>query len=269
MPAPATDWAAAVSERSAHLLAAPPREATVLAAFPSALYLHVDDGLLPVLARGALRLPTAVVVAGAACRTGWGVQPGDAVGVGGGMVVLPRVTVRAVRQWRPRRMPVAPGVSPVHLVSWSPSRWREDAAELAGRVVAHEELRAVVRRLVGSGPGLTPSGDDVLCGVLLGLRLLGRAAELPRVWEAVVPRLASTTTLGAALLVEALQGFAVPPVISLGQALAAGDEGRVRRALEDVLAIGHSSGADLLAGLAGCLDALQDPATGWASVVRS
>jgi hypothetical protein len=121
-------------------------------------------------------------------------------------------------------------------------------------------LRALVRRLVGAGPGLTPSGDDVLCGVLLGLRLLGRARSLPRLWDAVAPRLPATTTLSAALLVEAVQGFAVPPVIDLGQALAEGDPVGVRAAAARVLAVGHTSGADLLAGLTGCLDALHDKA---------
>jgi hypothetical protein len=76
-----------------------------------------------------------------------------------------------------------------------------------------------VGTLVGAGSGLTPSGDDVLCGVLLGLRMLGRARDLPRLWDTVAPRLSTTTTLSAALLVEAVQGYAVPPVIDLGEAL--------------------------------------------------
>lgn len=260
MAAPATVWAAAVSERSAHLLAAPVREGTVLAAFPSALYVGVDDGLLPVVARGALRLPTALVVAGAGPRVGWAVQPGDVVTVGGGEVVLPRVRVRAVREWRPRRVPVASDASVSHLPSGSPSAWRGVAAELAVRVVDGGPLTTLVRRLVGAGPGLTPSGDDVLCGVLLGLRLLGHARSLPRLWDAVAQRLTTTTTLSAALLVEAVQGYAVPPVVDLGEALVAGDGPGLPAAVDRVLAVGHTSGADLLSGLSGCLDTLRDKA---------
>ena len=75
---------------------------------------------------------------------------------------------------------------------------------------------------VGAGPGLTPSGDDVLCGVLLGLRLHPRgssplAAEL---WRAVEPRLTATTSLSAALLREAAEGYAVEPVVRLLERLA-------------------------------------------------
>jgi Protein of unknown function (DUF2877) len=258
--APATTWPAAGSERSGFLLARTPGPATVLAVFPAALYLEVGRDLLPVVAPGGLRLPTALVLAAPVRPVGWGVQPGDVVTVGGGEVVLPGVRVPAVREWRPRRMPVAPGASASRLPSASPSTWRDDAVELAGRVVDGGPVTALVRRLVGAGPGLTPSGDDVLCGVLLGLRLLGRARDLPRLWDAVAPRLSTTTTLSAALLVEAVQGYAVPPVIELGDALVAGDVLGVSAAAAQVLAVGHTSGADLLAGLAGCLDALQDKA---------
>jgi hypothetical protein len=255
--APATTWSAAGSERSAHLLAHAQRPAVVLAVFPAALYVEVDGSLLPVVAPGGLRLPTALALAGPARRVGWGVQPGDTVTVGGGGVSLPRVSVRAVRQWRPRRMPVAPAVTPAHLAHVAPSTWRDDAAELGARVVSGGPVSTLVRRLVGAGPGLTPSGDDVLCGLLLGLRLLGNARSLPRLWDAVAPRLHSTTTLSAALLVEAVQGYAVPPVIELGDALAAVHAGGVPAAVARVLAVGHTSGADLLAGLAGCLDAVR------------
>jgi hypothetical protein len=57
-----------------------------------------------------------------------------------------------------------------------------------------------------------------------------------------------------------VQGYAVPPVIDLGRALAADDAVGVRDAAARVLAVGHTSGADLLAGLTGCLDALHDKA---------
>lgn len=260
MALPVTTWPAAGSERSAFLLARAPGPATVLAVFPAALYLAVDRDLLPVVAPGGLRLPTALALAAPVRPVGWGVQPGDVVTVGGREVVLPGVRVRAVREWRPRRMPVAVRASVRHLPAGSPSTWRDDAAELAARVVDGGSLTALVRRLVGAGPGLTPSGDDVLCGVLLGLRLLGRARDLPRLWDAVAPRLSATTTLSAALLTEAVQGYAVPPVIDLGEALVADDAGGVAAAAARVLAVGHTSGAELLAGLSGCLDALRDRA---------
>ena len=68
--------------------------------------------------------------------------------------------------------------------------------------------------------------------------------------------LAATTSLSASLLLAAAAGCAVPEVAALANALSEADEAGVDEALPAVLAIGHSSGADLLAGLAGALDAL-------------
>jgi Protein of unknown function (DUF2877) len=268
--APATIWPAAVSQRSADLLGAPARPATVLAAFPTALYLKLDgplDGpevVLPLVGPRGLRLPTAVTVSTEVPTVGWGVQPGDVVVVGDGEITLPGVRVRAVRTWRPTAMPSAAGALQVGflaaMVRQSP--WLSPARRLAEGVRAGAGLDAMARALVGSGPGLTPSGDDVLCGVLLGIRLHRVHAEplVARLWAAVEPRRATTTSLSAALLGEAAQGYAVPAVVRLGEALVAGDRGAALQAARGVLGIGHTSGADLLAGLVGCLQALE-PAT--------
>jgi hypothetical protein len=104
--------------------------------------------------------------------------------------------------------------------------------------------------VAGRGPGLTPSGDDLLCGVMLatwvwpGLAAAGRAAALrARIAEAASPR---TTTVGAAYVQAAQRGWASGAwhrlVLSLGDAPAA------RAAALQVLAIGETSGADALAG---------------------
>jgi hypothetical protein len=148
--------------------------------------------------------------------------------------------------------------------------WRATAHTLTDGLLAGdvESLPDRVSTLVGAGPGLTPSGDDVLCGILLGLRLhpRGSLSLVEQLWAAVRPRLTTTTSLSAALLTEAAEGYAVAPVIRLADALArrAAEPGTTGRlgstelsaAVHAVLAIGHSSGADLLGGLAGCLDTL-------------
>lgn len=258
MAAAPTVWPAAVSQRAAGLLGADRRPATVLGAFPRALYLEVAGGraLLPIVAPGGLRLPTAVTVSTPV--VGWGVQPGEQVLVGGGEICLPGVVVRAVRTWRPVRVPSAedgcpPGTGAVR----ARLPWSDPARRLTDRLRAGEDVRSGVAALVGAGPGLTPSGDDVLCGMLLALRLRGpgSAALGPVLWRAVQPRLTSTTSLSAALLTEAAEGYAVPPVVRLGEALVGGDAAQVAAAVPAVLAIGHTSGADLLGGLVGALDA--------------
>lgn len=262
MPLPATAWPAAASTRSAALVDGPSRPATVLAAFPAALYLDVDGALLPVVARGGLRLPTALVLARSLPPSGWGARPGAVVEVGAGRVRLPRADLVAVRTWVPRRvhpgrgaviLPPAPAPAPAPTPA---GRWRSEATALAARAVDGDDLGALVDALVGAGPGLTPSGDDVLCGVLLGLRLGGRLDAVAGLWDAVRPRLGATTTLSAALLAEAADGYAVPDLERLAAALAVGDSAAADRAVAAVAAVGHTSGRDLLAGFVGALEAL-------------
>jgi hypothetical protein len=255
----ATLWPAAVSARSAERLSAAPRPATVLAAFPTALYLRLDRhaDVLPVVTTRGLRLPTALALGTDLPWVGWGVQPGDVVVVGGGEVRLPGATVRAVRTWSPRRCPSTRAASRGWPGDPGPLAWRDPAAGLTEALVHGEPVEPAVAALVGAGLGLTPSGDDALCGVLLGLRLAGRNALRRTLWAAVAPRLGSTTSLSAALLAEAAAGYAVPEMSRLLDALAAGDHDAVRTAAVGVRAIGHTSGADLLGGLAGTLDALQ------------
>jgi hypothetical protein len=145
-------------------------------------------------------------------------------------------------------------------------------------VVTGLPLDLAVASVVGAGPGLTPSGDDLLCGVLLALRLAGRVDDLALLWAAVSPLLAATTSLSAALLAEAAEGYAAPPVVRLASALAeevpavgdtsavgdtpGADRPPVEALVAEVLAIGHSSGAELLAGLAGTLEAVSAHAVG-------
>jgi hypothetical protein len=256
--AAATLWPAAVSERSADSLGRPRRPAVVLAAFPAALYLELGQSreVLPLVAQSGLRLPTAVTVA--THVVGWGVQPGEEVLVGEGEIRLPGVVVRAVRTWRPVRVPTAAdGCAPESGAVSARLPWSGPARLLTERVRAGDDLSSAVAALVGAGSGLTPSGDDVLCGVLLGLRLHGpgSAALVPALWREVRPRLTTTTSLSAALLTEAAHGYAVPAVVRLAEALVGGDEEQVAAAVPAVLRIGHTSGADLLGGLVGALDA--------------
>jgi hypothetical protein len=102
-------------------------------------------------------------------------------------------------------------------------------------------------RLAGLGGGLTPGGDDFLCGAMLWAWL---AHPEPRsfcgaIVETAAPR---TTTLSAAFLQAAAQGECSAAWHALLNALAQGDDSGVSRAALDVLAHGATSGADALAG---------------------
>ena len=265
-----TTWPAAVSERSASVLAAAPRTAIVLAAFPQALYLRLrddrpgpDDRVLPVVTATGLRLPTAMVLATVLPTVGWGVQPGDAVAVGDGQVHLPGVRIRGVRTWRPLRVPgadrpMAPDAAHA-VVSLTAPAWVEAADSLVAAALAGQDVTRQVSATVGDGAGLTPTGDDLLCGALLALRFGGAAEARVRLWSAVMPRLGSTTSLSAALLVEAADGYAVPAVVRLAAALVGGTgtAHAVVPAARDVVGIGHLSGVALLSGLVGALAAVR------------
>ena len=93
-------------------------------------------------------------------------------------------------------------------------------------------------RLAGRGGGLTPSGDDVLCGYVAGLVLWhGRAGDAASIATAAAAR---TTLLSATLLRHAARGELPEPAHAL---LERGDPEPLRR-------FGHSSGRAILLGLA-------------------
>ena len=326
---------AAVSPLVAAELAGEPRRRRVLAAFPSCLYVELGahERVLAVLASDALLLPIGVRLAVPSAEVQWGVEPGGHVVVGEGRVRLPQADVVAVRPLRPGRvLPSAVGIGAAAAPDWSalpdPGLLGDLAHDLAAAALAGGSADPGVRGLVGVGHGLTPSGDDALCGVLLALSAVEspearRAlAAVRTVVRSVLPR---TTSLSAALLVAAGDGYAVPAVARLVTLLvgagyaapgvsrpatlaaAAGPTGRmegpkpvlepgsagsirsvgpslrdwghgkaadvvedpatsrvtsrVTELVERVLAIGHTSGRDLLAGVSGALRAVHHHAS--------
>jgi len=100
-----------------------------------------------------------------------------------------------------------------------------------------------VDRLVGAGDGLTPRGDDVLCGWLAMHRAAGAAT--PVVDKAVRTRMQQTTLLSATLLDCALHGEVLPHFAAYVEALGTHAQDGAER---DLLAVGHSTGSGLLEG---------------------
>ena len=97
-----------------------------------------------------------------------------------------------------------------------------------------------VARLVGRGEGLTPLGDDVLCGWLAAHRAQGRPT--PEVDAAVRAHAHRTTLLSATLLDCALHGEAVPELVRWLR------DPADAAAADALLAVGGTSGAGLMAG---------------------
>jgi hypothetical protein len=249
---------AAVSPLTTRLVAGRPRRGVVRGVYRYGVYLEVAGNVLPVLARDAVALPTALRLALTSDELRWEVGPGDRVEVGGNQVRMPGATIRGVRTWRPGRVRPAGSGSPPLAV---PELLREAAGERSAwllrpvrEAVGADDPTAAVAALVGRGSGLTPSGDDALAGALLVQHAL-LSDRGPALARAVRDRLPSTTAVSAALLVAAADGWAAPEVVALVDAAVAGHVRAVGSRLAPVLAIGHDSGRDLVAGIAAGLSA--------------
>jgi len=112
------------------------------------------------------------------------------------------------------------------------------------------------RDLVGLGPGLTPSGDDYLAGVMLGLHAIGQPEAAVDMHEGLRPAIrAAGQAISAAHLLAARDGLAGIAVDGFLAALLRADEDGIRDGIRAVAATGHTSGWDTLAGVVAVLDA--------------
>ena len=237
----------------------------VCAVFRRSLYLRLPGGAYvclgdATLGRGPLN---ARVVDPEALR---GLKIGDAAAAG----------LRGARLWRPRDVGrrAAPSELRRNLQRLRHAATRHPAAQgLGGALVGarspllehatpalraldawlarpREPVPARARRLIGLGPGLTPSGDDYFGGLLLGLRASGRRGAAAELWRWLEPRARRrTSAISFAHLAAAAQGEAHEALHACVAALFGAPPARWRRLLERLDAVGHSSGRDGLAGV--------------------
>jgi hypothetical protein len=112
------------------------------------------------------------------------------------------------------------------------------------------------RRLIGLGEGLTPAGDDLLVGSLAVTQRFRPDFVLdnPGIGQALANTACAGTTLVAReFLLEALEGRFSEIVIAL---LTAADVPGARAALDDLLKLGATSGADTATGMRLAVEAL-------------
>jgi hypothetical protein len=108
--------------------------------------------------------------------------------------------------------------------------------------------------LLGLGGGLTPSGDDYAGGALFARALVvGRTADAAA-WRRAAARVvaaapARTHPISAALLADLAAGRSWAPLHDLVAALAAASPDTARAAARRLVALGHTSGWDMLAGV--------------------
>ena len=231
-----------IGERARRALARGGGLARPLAAFPDAPYLEAGGEVIWVGARLPARHPRAVLTTAPPPR-----------GVALRFASLPE------RGWSPRlpalgsaeaagkllrdiRPPFPRGL-PAHRVQALAAAYLCDDP--------HDVFEATLP-LLGVGGGFTPSGDD-----LAGAALFGRRALCPDAarWREVAEGLsreagARSHAVSAALFADLARGESFEPLHALVEALACGARERTASAARALAAIGHSSGRDMLAGLA-------------------
>jgi hypothetical protein len=279
----------------AYLVAAGDFSGTVHSVFPTACNIAVGDQLITVQDAAKRHTPTSVRVAAygpgswaPSVRVGdRAVQRAGVLSFGRHALHVGRVPVWApgpVAHWAPassstrHRLAQLSAARADHLRAGAHTAAPElelDARALAallpgtrpepgtaGRASDAPGLEPAVARLVGAGPGLTPSGDDVLVGLLAALSRGGHgcpwaAVASDRVGEIVLRYAHRTTDISAHYLRLAARGHVGEPLSDLLDSLVTGlpAEALLDRA-SDVLSVGASSGADALLGVLAGLDAV-------------
>jgi hypothetical protein len=125
------------------------------------------------------------------------------------------------------------------------------------RVLDAEDIGSVCDAalpLLGLGPGLTPAGDDLVGAALFARRVMAASPREAAAWACVAKRLIDAAhershPVAAALFrdLAALRTFAPLHRLAAGLASQAGDE-ETLDAARSLIAIGHSSGWEMLAG---------------------
>lgn len=148
---------------------------------------------------------------------------------------------------------------PLSVGRWWDARCRIDRldADLVRTFVATLEPLSLPRppdACVGWGPGLTPAADDVLVGMLIGLR----AAGAPGLADALAASCseADTVPFSRALLDHAARGEAVRPLLDLVYALAG--RGDVSRCVISLSRFGATSGRHMIDGVRRAMNVVAD-----------
>ena len=154
-------------------------------------------------------------------------------------------------------LPAGPpaGLSPLLRAAWSGlaeliPAWRAGDAAAIGRAAG---------RLVGLGPGQTPSGDDLLAGLMVANDRAGAWQFVPLRAACLESAAGRTTDLGLARLRYAAEGDLDERSELALAALLHGGPAEVEVATRELLAFGHSSGLDTLVGILLGIGLVQPP----------
>ncbi len=259
----------------------------VLAAFERSAYLDLDGRILALTASDLEPGPFTIGVDGFSSLGP--IAPGELVSLGDGRLRIGQgaVDLGSARVWDPALPPLRQDLAPglvrdaraavlAGLGSDAPrsnagalggilpelsSGLEAIAAFLSGKSSARTVASAVASRVAGRGPGLTPSGDDLLVGIVHALTLWpslasaagGVSQARDTLVGAAIPR---TTRISAAYLEAARQGWGSAPWHGLARGIGEGP-GAARAAARRILGIGETSGADALTGFCWAWDRVE------------
>jgi len=258
-------WALSMGPGAALELARPDAEFSVHSAFPGTVNLQRRGSPLLVAFGGpeSWLLPHAVAMD----RPLGLLAPGSPVRREGERIMLEGITVDLTTACRQplRKLPRVHGLPAslgpcaarlrhLQLASGHDLRWGQPVdgdpplspmgLRLEAAVRAFLERHSAVHDLVGLGVGLTPSGDDFLCGFLAGLRCRGQVLGVD-----LEAGLGATGDISASLLRWAGLGYWPEPLIDLAVAMVGEQASEAVLALEVLCTLGHTSGADMATGL--------------------
>jgi len=104
-------------------------------------------------------------------------------------------------------------------------------------------------QLLGLGPGLTPSGDDFIAGMMIAFHGIGEIVKAELIWQATTPQVGiSTNPISYAHLQSASTGYGSAALHNALAMIVSGRTLEIQSAIIRVAAIGHTSGWDALAG---------------------
>jgi hypothetical protein len=115
-----------------------------------------------------------------------------------------------------------------------------------------EDALLAAAKMIGLGPGVTPSGDDILIGFLAGLWSMAgqdqKQLSFIRSFGAELVQLSKgTSEISRTYIYHATQGQFSSSLSQLAEAIATGDG--VEEATQTAMRVGHSSGMDSVTGL--------------------
>ncbi len=266
------------------VLVAPGLRGEVVACHRHAINIEAAGRLVTVASDAAGGLPDGINVGSVFAPRDAGLAPGMAVIVEGGSLVIGGIVgldLRGATPWSPTLHPIsvaAPGLAaraaaaalaarplrggftrgPV-ASEWSfPSRAWTAVENLTAALrdgAGATEITDAGRSLIGLGPGLTPSGDDLLVGLLATLHALGdpRAGDIGASWARAAAT--GTTAVAASFHRHAAGGAFAERLHDLLVAVLAGPVPGITAAVGLAAAWGATSGADTVLGVTVALGA--------------